>query len=247
MLHRNVNTGAQQRTEPSTDTNQQQRATSSTDTNQQQRATSSSSSSGNTQFYNIGVDLTTATTTYEPRVDYLRQEAADDKQQQEMRHQQELARIIQLANQELKEQEERLTKKRDDDVWEVLRAQAQRELDEWHEAQHDDGRLFRNKGTKGKQSEDDTGAGSRPQAKAKPTVIPKPPAPPPSIANVTPALPPPKAKPAAPPPPKAKPAAQPRRNAKPKQALALQDQGRPHHEEAPDSKTKKKLKYKQKV
>ena len=70
-------------------------------------------------------------------------------------------------------------------------------------------------------------------------MIPKPPAPPPSIANVTPALPPPKAKPSAPPPPKAKPAAQPRRNAKPKQALALQDQGRPHHEEAPASKTTK--------
>ena len=57
-----------------------------------------------------------------------------------------------MANQELNEQEERLTKKRDADVYRVLKAQAQRELDEWHESQHDDGRLFRNKGTKVKQS-----------------------------------------------------------------------------------------------
>ena len=84
-------------------------------------------------------------------------------------HRQEEARIVQLANHELneqaerltrkrdedvyillKEQAERLTKKRDDDVYRVSQAEAQRELDKYHEAQHDDGRLFRNKGTKGK-------------------------------------------------------------------------------------------------
>ena len=164
-------------------------------------------------------------------MDKLIQEAAVDKQQQEMRHEQELARIIHMANQELNEQEERLTKKRDADVYRLFKAQAQRELDEYHEAQHDDGRLFRNKGTKVKKSEDDTG--SRPQAKAKATVIPNPPAPPPAIANVTPA-----------PPPvlqvmAAKPKqAQAKRNARHRRILALQD-GREHHEDAPDNKRTK--------
>ena len=234
MLHRNVNTGAQQRATSSTDTNQQQRATSSTDTNQQQRATSSSSSSGNTQYFNIGnnrVDRTAATATYEPRVDKLIQEAAVDKQQQETRHQQELARIIHMANQELNEQEERLNKKRDADLYRLFKAQAQRELDEYHEAQHDDGRLFRNKGTKVNKSEDDTG--SRPRAKAKATVIPNPPAPPPAIANVTPA----------PPPVLQVMAAKPKQanaksKAKHRRILALGD-GRPHHEDAPDNKRTK--------
>ena len=166
-------------------------------------------------------------------MDKLIQEAAFDKQQQEMRHEQELARIIHMANQELNEQEERLTKKRDADVYRFLKAQAQRELDEYHEAQHDDGRLFRNKGTKVKQSEDDTGAGSRPQAKAKATVIPNPPAPPPAIANVTPA----------PPPVLQVMAAKPKQtnaksNARHRRILALGD-GRPHHEDAPDNKRTK--------
>ena len=72
-------------------------------------------------------------------------------------------------------------------------------------------------------------------------MIPKPPAPPPSIANVAPAPPPPKAQPAAPPPQMAaKPKqAQPKRRAKPKQVLALQDQGSQHHEDAPDNKRTK--------
>ena len=87
----------------------------------------------------------------------------------------------------------------------------------------------------------------------------KPPAPPLSIANVTQEtasgsgdrqtyV---KARPAAPPPSitnlKTKQeTAPPSRNVKPKQALALLDQGIPHHEDAPAS-TKKELHYKQQV
>ena len=65
-------------------------------------------------------------------------------------------------------------------------------------------------------------------------MIPKPPAQPPSIANVTPA-PPPALQGMA-----AKPKhAQPKRKAKAKQVLALQDQGSQHHEDAPDNKRTK--------
>ena len=131
------------------------------------------------------MDLTAATATYDARVDSLRHQAAYDKQQEERRHRQEEARIVQLANHELNEQAERLTKKRDEDVYRVLQAEAQRELDKYHEEQHDDGALFRNKGTKTKQLGDDTS--SSPKSKAKPTptaVKSRPPAPPPSIEDV---------------------------------------------------------------